>query len=127
MRTRSTGAEGPDPAGASPARSVLGLLGLAARARTVATGTESVRNAVRAGKAHRVILAEDAAAAQRQKLVPLLDARRVPYHIVLSQDDLGRALGRNPVSAVGLLDPNLARRVAELLGALPGHRFHGEP
>ena len=117
--TRSSGAERPEPGGASPARSVLGLLGLAARARTVAAGTESVRDAVRAGKAYRVILASDAAAAQQQKLVPLLDARRVPYHIVLSRDDLGRALGRNPVSAVGLLDPNLARRVAELVGALP--------
>ena len=116
--TRSSGAAGPDPAGASPARSVLNLLGLAARARTLAAGTESVRDAVRAGKAHRVILASDAAAAQQQKLVPLLDARRVPYHIVLSRDELGRALGRNPVSAVGLLDPNLARRVAERVAAL---------
>jgi len=115
--THASGAAG-GPAGPSPARSVLNLLGLAARARALASGTDAVRDAVRAGKVHRVILASDAAAAQQQKLIPLLAARRVPYHIVLSRDELGHALGRNPVSAVGLLDASLARRVAELVSAL---------
>lgn len=117
--TRSSGASGSGPAGNSPARSVLNLLGLAARARTLATGTESVRDAVRAGKVHRVILASDAASAQQQKLIPLLSARRIPYHIAFTRDDLGNALGRNPVAAVGLLDRNMAERVAELIVTLP--------
>ena len=115
---RASGAAGSGPGGEMPARSVLNLLGLAARARSLAAGTDAVRDAVRAGKVHRVILASDAAAAQQQKLIPLLTARRVPFHILLSRDDLGTALGRNPVSAVGLLDPNLARRVGELVAAL---------
>ena len=117
--TRSSGADHSGPAGNAPARSVLNLLGLAARARTLAAGTESVRDAVRAGKVHRVILASDAASAQQQKLIPLLSARQIPFHIVLTRDDLGAALGRNPVSAVGLLDRNMAERVAQLVAALP--------
>jgi ribosomal protein L7Ae-like RNA K-turn-binding protein len=124
---RSSGAADSGPAGSSPARPVLNLLGLAARARTLAAGTGAVRDAVRNGKVHRVILASDTAAGQRHKLIPLLDARQVPYHIVLSREELGHALGRNPVSAVGLLDPNLAQRVAELVAALPVSGFTAEP
>jgi len=116
---RSSEAGGPGPAGSTPARPVLNLLGLAARARALAAGTESVRDAVRAGKVHRVILASDAASAQQQKLIPLLSARQVPYHIVLSRDELGQALGRNPVSAVAVLDRNMAQRLGELIAALP--------
>jgi ribosomal protein L7Ae-like RNA K-turn-binding protein len=67
-----------------------------------------------------VILASDAADGQRRKLIPLLDARRVPYHIGFTQEELGAASGRAPVSAVGLSNASLAHRVRELLSDLPG-------
>jgi len=79
------------------------------------TGTDAVRVAARAGGVHQVILAVDAAAGQRAKLVPLLEARRIPYEIVFTRDELGSAIGRAPVSAVGLTLPAMATRVAELL------------
>ena len=114
----------PTPGGAgaprrSPAAAVLDLLGLAARARALVAGTEQVRKAVREGKAQRVLLAADGAPSQQAKLTPLLDARKVKYHIGFSRDELGTAIGRNPVSAVGITDANFARRVGELLAALP--------
>ena len=65
-----------------------------------------------------MILATDGAEGQRQKLIPLLEARRIPYHIAFSQEDLGAASGRAPVSAVGLSNPKLAERTGELLSAL---------
>jgi ribosomal protein L7Ae-like RNA K-turn-binding protein len=68
---------------------------------------------------HRVILATDAAAGQQAKLIPLLDARRIPYYIGFSREELGAASGRAPVSAVGLTNPDLAARAGQLLAALP--------
>ena len=100
-------------------RSVLDLLGLAARARALVAGTDSVRQAARSGEVHRVLLAADAAAAQRDKLVPLLQARAVPFHLVSTRAELGAAIGRGPVSAVGLTNQQFARRVGELVAALP--------
>jgi ribosomal protein L7Ae-like RNA K-turn-binding protein len=97
---------------------VLNLLGLGARARALVSGTEGVRKAVREGRVHRVILAEDAAAGQRAKLIPLLEARRIPSHIAFSRDELGFAIGRAPVSAIGLLNPDMAKRVGELLASM---------
>ena len=100
------------------ARAVLDLLGLGARARALVSGTEGVRKAVREGGVYRVILAADAAAGQRAKLIPLLEARRTPFHIVFTQEELGSAIGRAPVSAVGLLNPKMAGRVGDLLAAM---------
>jgi ribosomal protein L7Ae-like RNA K-turn-binding protein len=97
---------------------VLDLLGLGARAGALVSGTGAVRSAASQGGLYQVILAEDAAEGQRGKLIPLLDARRIPYQIVLTQVELGAAIGRAPVSAVGLTNPDMARRAAELLVAL---------
>ena len=115
-----------DRDGAGPAkhfaRPVLDLLGLAARARGLAYGTEMVRKAVRNGEVARVVLASDTTETQRKKLVPLLEARGIPHHIVLSQSELGTATGRGPVSAIGIVHQGFARRAGELLAALPSQQ-----
>jgi ribosomal protein L7Ae-like RNA K-turn-binding protein len=114
--SRSSGE--PGQGGRTAARELLDLLGLATRARSVVAGTDSVRKAVRDGKAFRVILAADTAPTQQEKLLPLLEARRVPHHHGFTQSELGAAMGRSPVAAVGFTDRNFARRVGELIAAM---------
>ena len=63
-----------------------------------------------------MILAVDTAPTQQAKLLPLLDARRVPHHSRFTQDQLGAAMGRGPVAAVGITNRNFAKRAGELLG-----------
>lgn len=101
-----------------PQKALLGLLGLAARAGSVVAGTDLVRRAVRQGAVSQVLLAADASPVQREKLVPLLAARAVGYRVVLQREQMGGALGRGPVSAVGITDAHFARRAAELAAAL---------
>ena len=114
-----TGGAGPADRSARP---VLDLLGLAARARGLAFGTDMVRKAIRNGEVARVILAADTSATQLKKLVPLLEARGIPHHITLSQMELGTATGRGPVSAIGIVHQGFARRAGELLAALPSQQ-----
>jgi ribosomal protein L7Ae-like RNA K-turn-binding protein len=113
----------------APERALLSLLGLAARARALALGTDMVRGAARDGKLSGAVLAADASPTQARKLVPLLQARGIPFAVCSTQADLGAALGRGPVSAVGLNDSSFARRVLELARALPPmqDRGGGEP
>ena len=115
------------PVGGAAGRRVLDLLGLAARAGALVTGTDTVRQAARDERLHRVFLAEDAAPGQRQKLVPLLQARGVPSYSLFSRVELGSAAGRGPVSAMGIIDVNLARRAGELAEALTKSRSAVEP
>ena len=94
---------------------MLRLLGLATRAGAVLPGTERVREAARAGELQFALLAADASDNSRQKLVPLLDARRIPYAIAYDRDALGAAVGRSPLSAIGITEIKLATRVREML------------
>ena len=107
------------PRRSTSARAVLDLLGLSTRAGAVSFGTDAVRSAAREGEVHQVLLAKDAAEGQQGKLIPLLDARRIPYYIGFSRKELGDATGRAPVSAVGLTNPKLAKRIGELLKQIP--------
>ena len=99
-------------------RALLDLVGLAARARGLVLGTDATRRGVRDGEVRAVILAADASPTQRQKLVPLLDARGVRHATCLSRDRIGAALGRDETSAVGFTNENFARRALELAAAL---------
>lgn len=101
---------------AGPER-ILNLLGLGARAGSVLPGTERVREAVRHGDVKLVILAADASDNQRYKLLPLLETSGVAYTTRFERVQLGIAIGRAPVSAVGVVDPALARRIRSLLDA----------
>ena len=91
------------------------MLGLAARAGAVVPGTERVREAARSGHLHVALVASDVSDNSRDKLLPLLEARQIPYVIVYDRDALGGAVGRAPLSALGITEKKLADRVVELL------------
>ena len=98
------------------AEPVLRLLGLAARAGSIVPGTDRVRIALRREELQLVLVAGDASANAQDKLLPLLEARRVPYRVVFTRAEIGMAVGRSPLSAIGLIDASLAQRVSELIG-----------
>ena len=108
---------------------LLGLLGLAARARALVHGTDAARGAAREGKLAGVLVAADASPTQTRKLVPLLQARGIPVVVCLSRDRLGAAIGRGAVTAVGITQESFARQALRLAGALtreqdPGGELH---
>lgn len=98
----------------------LSFLGLAARSGAVAWGTDLVREAARRGALRLALLAGDASENSRAKLIPLLEARSIPYRVVADREILGRAVGRPPLAAVGVTDAGMARRLGELLPGSAG-------
>ncbi|MEJ2502170.1 MAG: ribosomal L7Ae/L30e/S12e/Gadd45 family protein [Gemmatimonadota bacterium] len=91
------------------------LLGLAARAGAVAAGTQRVRDGVRAGTVRFAFVAADLTATGRDKLLPLLEGSSVPFAVRYDRVDLGRAVGKSPLAAVGVTDRGFADRFAALL------------
>lgn len=96
------------------------MIGLAARAGAVLPGTERVREAARSGILEFAVVAADASENSRNKLVPLLDARHIPYAVVGERETLGAAIGKAPVSALGITDRKFASRVREMLSEPQG-------
>lgn len=96
---------------------VLQLVGLAARAGVVAPGSGRVIDGVRAGRLEFVLVAEDLTATGRAKLVPALDREGVQYVVRYTRAQLGGALGRSPLAAVGIADAGFGDRLATLLEA----------
>jgi ribosomal protein L7Ae-like RNA K-turn-binding protein len=91
-----------------PHRRLLALLGLGMRSRGVVVGVEQVRAAAKSGTLALAVVAWDAAHNSRDKVVPLLAAKRVPVVDGPSAEQLGAALGRGPTAAVGVVDRALA-------------------
>jgi ribosomal protein L7Ae-like RNA K-turn-binding protein len=91
------------------------MLGMATRAGAVVPGTERVREAARAGTLQLALVAADASANSRGKLLPLLEARGIAHVVQFERWELGAAVGRGPLSAVGVMDQALAVRLLALL------------
>lgn len=94
----------------------LEFLGLARRAGATVHGTAATRDAIRSGRARLVVMAEDASKTQKEKVERLLRHRSVPSRVLGSRNELGRALGTGPLSAVAVTDPSIAKALEERLG-----------
>ena len=108
-------------------RKLANLLGLGVRGRMVVVGVEQVRMAATKNKLAFAIVAPDASKNSLDKVLPLLNARRVHYAAALGADELGAAVGRQSTAAVGIVDSRLARGIRALVeGAGPEHESRDE-
>ncbi|HSJ09144.1 MAG TPA: ribosomal L7Ae/L30e/S12e/Gadd45 family protein [Longimicrobiales bacterium] len=90
------------------------MLGMAARAGAVVPGTERVRLAARSGELRFAVIAADVSENSLDKLLPTLAARGISHVVRYDRGELGAAVGRGPLSAVGVLDAKLADRLQAL-------------
>lgn len=93
---------------------ILRLLGLGVRSRGAIVGVQQVREAVKRNKVVFAVVAADASANSLEKVVPLLNARRVRFIEVPSAAELGAAVGREQTAVVGVVDQQLAAGIREL-------------
>jgi ribosomal protein L7Ae-like RNA K-turn-binding protein len=87
----------------------LGMLGLAARARSLLIGTGAVRQGLQSDRVAAVLIAADRSDRTIDKVERLARARGVPVVAGPPAEELGRQLGRSAVQAVGLTDGAMAR------------------
>jgi len=88
--------------------SALGLLGLAARARSLAVGTAAVREGLQRGVVRVVVLAADRSARTADKVERLARGKGVPVVLGPPAAALGARIGRAAVQAVGVTDRSVA-------------------
>jgi len=94
---------------------VYRLVGLGIRGRGAIVGVQQVREGVKHNTVHLALVATDASVNSRDKIVPLLNARRVRFIEVPSASTLGAAVGREQTAVVGIVDRQLATGILDLV------------
>lgn len=94
-------------------------LGIARKAGAVVTGTEIIRDAIRAKKIRCVILASDASENTKKRLRNSCDFHKVRlFEVALDMDALSSAVGlKRLTSAVGIASHSVIRLVYDALQA----------
>ena len=94
---------------------LLRLVGLGIRSRGAVVGVERVREGIRKDKVAFAIVASDASQNSLDKIVPLLNARRVRFIEIPSATELGGVAGRESAAVVGIVDRQLAKGIRQLV------------
>lgn len=91
----------------------MGILGLAARARKIATG-ETVMKQLRSGKVKLVILSKDMGYNGKKKLLDKCSFYHVPY-VFMECDEINQAIGDRNRKSVAILDEGFAQKLQTCL------------
>lgn len=90
---------------------VLSLLGLAMRGHNLVSGEFQTLEAVRKGSAMLVIISQDASANTKKLFTNKCSFYGVPMREYGTKDELGRAIGKDMRSSLGVCDAGLAEAV----------------
>lgn len=94
---------------------VSGLLGIAMKAGKVVSGEEGTLKSIQGGKVRLTLIALDSSENTKKKFADKCQYRGVPYRTVMTKSELGNAIGKETRAVIGILDPNLAKRMIELI------------
>ena len=101
-------------------KKVLGLAGLGVRGRLAVVGVERVREAAAKGTLKLAIVARDASQNSLNKVVPLLEAKRVRIVDGIGAVQLGAAVGRDATAVIGIVDAQLAKGIRGIVDSARG-------
>ena len=91
-------------------KNTLGVIGLAARARGIAIGTNQVLEAVRGKKAKLVLVACDVSENTRKNLTDKANFYSAKIEISdITTEELGRAVGHSNTAAIAFTDINFVK------------------
>lgn len=99
---------------------VLGLIGLARRARQIVDGQDRIVAAIAGGKAKLVLVTSDAGENGRKKLHDKGDFYGVPVMTFSEKAQLGPCIGRREAAAIAILDDGFARKLQQRISELHG-------
>ncbi len=97
---------------------LLGMMGLAARARKIAAGTEIVTEKIKAGKGvNLVLIASDVSQNTLKKIVNCCEYYETEFiQLRFTQDEISHAIGKSCLtSSVAILDRNFYNAIKKLV------------
>ena len=93
---------------------ILGLIGLAARARKICFGADGVELDMKKNKVYLVVVATDASNRTKDKFRRLCQEYKVPIMIEGEIEILSKAMGKSNKAIIGIEDSNLAKEIQKI-------------
>lgn len=95
---------------------ILGMIGLAKRARALCGGGYLTSETIKAGKAKLVIVACDASDRSKKDIINSCEYYKVPYVEFSDMQSLGKITGGGEKSVLAITDQNFAKALKEKIG-----------
>lgn len=95
-------------------KKILGLIGLAARARKVCFGADSVEAQIKKRKVYLMIIAKDASNRTKNKFKTIGEEYDIPILIEGEMEVLSKAIGKTNKAIIGIEDSNLASEIQKI-------------
>ena len=93
---------------------ILGLIGLAAKARKVCFGADSVEERVNKKQVKLLVVAEDASDRTKDKFSKIAEKKNVPIIIKGEIEILSKAIGKSNKAIIGIEDINLSNEIQRI-------------
>ena len=98
-------------------KKILNLLGLATKAGKIASGEFAAEKAVKSGKAHLVIISEEASDNTRKMFQNMCTYYKVPIYFFGKKEELGHAMGKEMRASLAVLDEGFAKGILKHIKA----------
>lgn len=93
---------------------ILGLIGLASRARKISYGADSVELQTQKGKVYLIILAQDSSERTKEKFQKISEKYNIPLIIIETIEILSKAIGKSNKAILGIEDINLSNEIQKI-------------
>ncbi len=93
---------------------ILGLIGLAARARKVSYGADSVEMQIKKRKVNLIIVADDASKRTKDKFNKIALQYDIPIIVIENIEALSKAIGKSNKAVLGIEDINLSKEIQKI-------------
>ncbi len=90
---------------------IFGLIGLAARARKICFGADSVEQEIKKKKVYLVIIAKDSSDKTKSKFINLCESYNIEYVVIGDIDKISKTIGKVNKAIVGIKEQNLASQI----------------
>ncbi|AEX85744.1 50S ribosomal protein L7ae [Marinitoga sp. 1135] len=97
---------------------IVNLLGFAARMRKIIFGKDNIREYIRNPRKRYkfIVIASDTGESIKEDTIKRCQSHRVPYVLLkdFTKETLGKSLGRDEISVVGVLDENIVKGLIDV-------------
>ena len=104
----------------------LNLIGLATKAGKTASGEFSTEKAIKTGKAHLVVVSEEASDNTKKMFMNMCTYYKVPICYFGNKDELGHAMGKEMRASLAIVDEGLAKAIVKQMNTIGGSGYESK-